>query len=404
MTLQIETPRWSLPLLDDKRYKGARGGRGSGKSHFFAEMLVESLIIDPNRSAVCVREIQKSLKYSAKKLIEEKIEKLKVSGYFTITDTEIRCRKGTGVVIFSGLQDHTADSIKSLEDFSICWVEEAQSISKRSMELLIPTIRAAGSEVWFSWNPEMPDDPVEDHFEDNPNAIVITINYVDNPYCPEVITAEAERMRRRDYENFSHIYMGQFRSRSDAQIFGGRFEVTPFEITEEHGAPLHGLDFGFSNDPTAAIRLYIKDNVLYIAREAGKTKLDLDDTPDFVIDQMPGINRYPLPCDNARPESISHLQKHGLPKAYSVKKWPGSIEDGIEFMKTFDNIVVHPRCVETANEFKMYCYKIDKRTDEILPDIEDKYNHYVDATRYALGKLIRSRDFGEVSENKISLF
>ena len=404
MQLSIKTPRWSLPLLEPERYKGARGGRGSGKSHFFAEMMVEALVIDPNKSAVCVREIQKSLQYSSKKLIENKIIELGVQSYFEITSTEIRCTNGEGVVIFSGLQDHTADSIKSLEDFAICWVEEAQSISARSMELLIPTIRAEGSEVWFSWNPGYETDPVEQHFIENKHSVCVTVNYLHNPFCPSVILDEANRMMARDYEKYCHIYLGDFITRTEAQIFNGKYEVSNFEVTEDYGSPLHGLDFGFSNDPTAIVRCYIKSNTLYINREAGKTKLDLDDTVPFAKNQIPNIDKYELPCDSARPESISHLQKHGLPKAYGVKKWPGSIEDGLEYLKMFDNIMIHPRCTETANEFRLYSYKIDKRTGDILPVIEDKNNHYIDAIRYALGRLIRPRDFGEVTENEISLF
>ncbi|MCB0448419.1 MAG: phage terminase large subunit, partial [Gelidibacter sp.] len=146
MNLNIQTPKWALPLLKPKRYKGAKGGRGSGKSHFFGEALVEAMVLDPNTSAVCIREIQKSLKFSAKRLIEDKIESMGVSNLFTITQSEIRANKGRGVILFQGMQDHTADSIKSLEGFNIAWVEEAQTLSKKSLQLLRPTIRAEGSE------------------------------------------------------------------------------------------------------------------------------------------------------------------------------------------------------------------------------------------------------------------
>ena len=161
MNLQIQTPRWCLPLLKPSRYKGAKGGRGSGKSHFFAELLVESMVMDASLQAVCIREIQKSLKFSAKKLIEDKIRSLNVSHMFDVTINEIRRIGGEGIVIFQGMQDHTADSVKSLEGFNVCWVEEAQSLSKRSMELLLPTIRAPESEIWFGWNPENDYDPVD---------------------------------------------------------------------------------------------------------------------------------------------------------------------------------------------------------------------------------------------------
>ena len=159
--LKIKTPEWAEPLLHPKRYKAAKGGRGAGKSHFFAEALIEQLIIDPNKSAVCIREIQKSLKFSAKRLIEQKIEDLEVSKLFNITQSEIRAVQGKGVILFQGMQDHTADSIKSLEGFDIAWVEEAQNLSARSLKLLRPTIRKEGSEIWFSWNPERDTDPVD---------------------------------------------------------------------------------------------------------------------------------------------------------------------------------------------------------------------------------------------------
>ena len=165
MPLQILTPRWAIPLLCKKRYKGAKGGRGSGKSHFFAEMIVEEHISDADTQSVCIREIQKSLKFSAKKLIEDKIYSMGVSNLFDITQTEIRNVKGRGIIIFQGMQDHTADSIKSLEGFNRAWCEEAQSLSNRSMELLLPTIRAQGSELWFSWNPENETDPIEELFK-----------------------------------------------------------------------------------------------------------------------------------------------------------------------------------------------------------------------------------------------
>src|SRR5690625_2615548 len=162
--LDVPTPRWAVPLLQPSRYKAAHGGRASGKSNFFAVLLVEEHTRLPDLQSVCIREIQRSLKFSAKKLIEQKIRDLGVSHLFDITLTEIRRVGGQGLIIFEGMQDHTADSIKSLEGFDRAWVEEAQSLSHRSLELLIPTIRKDGSELWFSWNPDQPEDAVEGLF------------------------------------------------------------------------------------------------------------------------------------------------------------------------------------------------------------------------------------------------
>ena len=139
--LRIQTPAWAEPLLAPARYKGAHGGRGSGKSHFFAELLVEEHVSNQSQRSVCIREVQKSIKMSAKLLIENKIEQLGVGEYFEVQDSIIKSRKGGGMMIFQGMQNHTADSIKSLEGFDRAWIEEAQSVSHRSLELIRPTIR-----------------------------------------------------------------------------------------------------------------------------------------------------------------------------------------------------------------------------------------------------------------------
>ena len=213
-TLVIETPRVFLPLLKPARYKGAKGGRGSGKSHFFAECVVEEMVADPECSVVCIREIQKSLKFSAKKLIEDKIQSMGVSHLFEVQTNEIKRIGGKGVCIFQGMQDHTADSIKSLEGFRIAWVEEAQSLSQRSLNLLRPTMRASGSQIWFSWNPRRKSDPVEKLLtrKKRDDAIVVHVNYTDNPFLPPELKAEAEGDKRDDPDGFEHTWLGQFES------------------------------------------------------------------------------------------------------------------------------------------------------------------------------------------------
>ncbi len=392
-TLQINTPRWSLPLLEPSRYKGAKGGRASGKSHFYAELLVEEHVRNPDLQSVCIREIQKSLKFSAKKLVEDKIRALKVSHLFDITLTEIRRINGNGVIIFQGMMDHTADSIKSLEGFDRAWCEEAQSLSARSIELLIPTIRKPGSELWFSWNPDQHDDAVEALFNDNPDAVLVHVNFTDNPWCPDEMHKLAAWQQRVDYERYSHIWLGGYNTKSDSQIFMGRWRVDDFEPGPDWDGPYHGLDFGFANDPTCAVRCWIGDNTLYIDHDPGRVGLDLDDTAQYFRQRIPGIERHAMRADSARPESISYLQRHGLPRIEGVKKWPGSVEDGIEHLKTYDEIVIHSRCKDMQEEARLYSYKIDRRTGDITDKIEDENNHRWDAVRYALGPLIKSDGF-----------
>ena len=159
MELNLQTPRVFVPLLAPGRYKGAKGGRGSGKSHFYAEMMIE-LSVMGKVDAVCLREHQKSLEFSVKKLLEAKIQAMGVGSYFEVQDKRILSKNG-GVIIFQGMQNHTADSIKSLEGFDIAWFEEAQTASQKSLDLLRPTMRKEGAEMWFSWNPKFATDPID---------------------------------------------------------------------------------------------------------------------------------------------------------------------------------------------------------------------------------------------------
>lgn len=405
--LQIDTPRWAIPLLAPARYKGARGGRGSGKSHFFAEHLVEEHIINPHKKSVCIREIQKSLKFSAKALIEGKIRKLGVGHLFEITTTEIRRLRGSGIVIFQGMQDHTADSIKSLEDFDTAWVEEAQSLSQRSLRLLRPTIRKEGSEIWFSWNPENEDDPVDEFMvggqdcgPDNPilellddegdRLVCVHVNYYDNPFLPDTLYKEMLRDRKRsDPAVFAHVWEGEYLKNSDRQILKN-WRVADFTPAHDWNGPYMGLDFGFAQDPTAAVKCWIHANKLYIERESGKVELELDATADYVKKDIPGIERFALRADSARPESISYLRRHGLPKIQGVEKWKGSVEDGIEHIKSYDEVIIHPRCTQTQREARLYSYKVDRLTGDVLPVVVDAHNHFWDAVRYALAPLIKA--------------
>tara|TARA_R110000744_G_scaffold107013_5_gene203436 strand:- start:1057 stop:2295 length:1239 start_codon:yes stop_codon:yes gene_type:complete len=219
--LKIETSKQFQPLLAAARYKGAHGGRGSGKSHFFAENIIAQSIINPGIRVVCVREVQKTLKESAKKLLEDKIESLGVSSYFEVQNDRIK-GPNDGAIIFQGLQDHNAESIKSLEGMSIAWIEEAQTLSKRSLELLRPTIRAPGSEIWASWNPRLASDEIDTLLrgEHSPsNAIVVQANYDTNPWFPK----ELEDERVWDYDNnpdrYAHIWLGEYEPQAIGAIW-----------------------------------------------------------------------------------------------------------------------------------------------------------------------------------------
>lgn len=215
-TLRVEIPRKLVPLLQPKRYKGAYGGRGGAKSHFFAEQLVLRCYREKTR-AVCIREVQNSIKDSVKQLLIDKIGKLGLSGAFEILESEIRGPNGS-LIIFKGMQSYNADNIKSLEGYDIAWVEEAQTMSQRSLDLLRPTLRKDGSELWFSWNPRYKTDPVDAFFRKNPptDAVSVMINWRDNPWFPDVLRKEMEHDFEVDPDKAEHIWNGAYGSSQGA--------------------------------------------------------------------------------------------------------------------------------------------------------------------------------------------
>lgn len=379
--LEIPTPRAFLPLLSPARYKGAWGGRGSGKSHFFADLLIEESY-RRKVDCVCIREIQLTLNQSVKKLLELKIQERGLSGYFTVTNSQIESARG-GRIIFLGMQNHTADSIKSLEGYDIAWVEEAQSLSQRSLDLLRPTIRKEGSEIWFSWNPNFESDPVDRLLRGPsppPEAIVVKANYRDNPWLPEVLKAELEYDQRRDPDKFAHVWLGGYQQHSEARVFKN---WTVEEFTRPPGTVYRlGADWGYSVDPSCLVRASIDGNRLYVDHEAYMVGCEIVHLPDLFA-RVPESEKWFITADSARPETISYMQAHGYPKINAAQKGPKSLEEGVAFLQSFD-IVVHPRCKHMIDELTLYKYKQDPLTGEVLPMLEDKNNHLIDALRYAM--------------------
>ena len=383
----LDVPAVFEPLLEPARYLGAYGGRGSGKSHFFAGLAVAKMATQDGFRIVCVREVQVSIKDSVKQLIEDKIAQLGLTAFFQITDQEIRGRNGS-LCIFRGLQNHTAASIKSLEGFDVAWIEEAQTISQMSLDLLTPTIRKDGSQIWASWNPVSETDPIDAMFraDDRSNAAVVMANWNDNPYFPEALRDDMERDRDRNPDKYQHVWGGKYQSLSEARIFRNFRvgEIDPPARVVWFG----GVDFGFAVDPTFALRCcLIGERTLYIDHEACEVGVATEALP-LLLGQVPGLGKWPSIADSARPETIDYLKRHGFPKMRGAKKGKGSVEDGISFLQGLD-IVVNPRCPNLIREFGSYAYRTDKRTGTILPEPEDANNHGIDALRYAVERLHR---------------
>lgn len=229
--LRIETAKVFAPLLAPARYKGAWGGRGSGKSHFFGELGVERAVAEPGFRLVCIREVQKTLAQSSKLLIEDKIRQLGVGERFTVLNDRI-VTPGNGLILFQGMQDHTAESIKSLEGFHAAWIEEAQTLSQRSLSLLRPTIRAPGSEIWASWNPRRKTDAIDDFLraKQPPDAVVVKANWRDNPWFPDVLEQERQTDLRLYPERYEHIWEGDY-----ARAFEGAYFAAGLALAKAEG-------------------------------------------------------------------------------------------------------------------------------------------------------------------------
>lgn len=385
-----DLPELFYPLLIPSRYKGIFGGRGSSKSWKFADLLLKRCLEKPGTRAVCAREIQKSLGQSVKRLLEDRIKFHGLGNKFRITNTYIET-PGKGLIIFQGLQTHTAESIKSLEGYDIAWVEESQNLSQRSLDLLRPTIRNEGSELWFSWNPRHATDPVDVLLRSEntpPDAIVIEANYADNPHFPEVLRKEMEWDKSRDFEKYQHVWLGQYEKHSEARVFKN-WKIEDFDTPPDTLFYLGG-DWGFSVDPTVLVRCFVVGRTLYIDREVFQIGCEIDHIPalfDTLDPMQPGMARkWVIVADSARPETISYLKHHGYPKIEPAIKGKDSVKEGVIFLQGMD-IVVHSRCKHTIDELTHYSFKKDPLTEVITPILEDKKNHIIDSLRYAVEKI-----------------
>lgn len=392
MAVNLEFPEvFHANLFRSSRYKNFHGGRGSGKSVNVARALVIKACQEKKR-ILCCREIQNTIRDSVHKLIADQIEIMGLSPWFEVTQSAIRGLNGSEF-IFKGLR-FDPQGIKSTEGIDLCWIEEAQTVSENSWSILIPTIRKEGSEIWLTWNPLEENSPTYQRFIENPppDCISVEVNYYDNPYFPDVLRQEMEWLKQKDFAAYEHVWLGKPLTITDAVIFKGHYTVESFpdDLWRKADRLFYGADFGFANDPSTMVRCFILDNRLYIDHEAYGVGIEINELPAF-YDSVPDSRKWQIWGDSARPETISYLKKQAGFRIDSADKWQGSIEDGIAYLKSFDKIVIHSRCRHMAEEARLYRYKTDKQTNEILPVIEDSNNHLWDALRYSLNGYIRRK-------------
>lgn len=403
------------------RIKCAKGGRGKGASWAIADRLLEkahtqfSLIL-------CTREVQNSIADSVHRLLVNRIRALGYGEFFAITQTSIKNKVTGSEFLFRGLNDLTVDSVKSMEGITDVWLAEAHNVGAKSWLVLEPTIRTEGSTIYVDYNPEEDESPTNTKFTiDVPASTVVRhLTFEDNPYFPQVLedlrqlallrikNAANDDAREQAQLDYNHVWLGHTKKISKASILGAYYHIESFDPLVDEGkweGPLDGADWGFGSDPTVRVRCWIWHHpngkkYLCVEREAylqgaDGISLQLKDLPK-AFDEFPRSREIKIKADCAQPQTIGYMKNQGF-DIVGAEKWKGSVEDGIEHIRgVYDGIIVHSRCPETAKEMRLYCYKVDKLTGEPLNDIIDKWNHCIDAIRYALDKLIRRKKGGHL--------
>lgn len=392
--MDASVPKKLLPIFKSKkRNMVLYGGRGGAKSWAAAIFLITKALKEKNSTILCTREIQNTIDDSVLSVLTSTIERLKLSHLFDIQKNKINCVNGSRF-IFKGLTRNIS-GVKSMEGINYCWVEEAQSISRDSIDILWPTVRVENSQFIVTFNPDQETDPIYERFviKNRDDTLLININYPDNPFFPDVLRDDMEWDKENDYDKYLHVWEGHCKNITDACIFKNKFTVTSFEAPENVNF-YYGADWGFSNDPACIIRCFIHDDCLWIDQEAGGVGVEIDELPQL-WDNIDGVREHKVIADSQRPDTISHMNNKGF-NVVKTRKTKGAtgkgyIEDGISFMRSFKMIYVHERCKNTTYEFKTYSYKQDRLTNEILPIIIDANNHYIDSIRYAIEDEIRGK-------------
>jgi phage terminase large subunit len=419
-TVQVQLPPKLIPVFSgNARVRGSWGGRGSGKTRGFAKMTAVRGVMDASQGKagiiLCAREFMNSLDESSMEEVKAAIRSEPfLMAFYEIGEKYIRSKCGRIRYAFAGLR-HNLDSIKSKAHLLLCWVDEAEGVSEGAWRKLIPTIREEGSELWVTWNREDPDSATNKRFLNatDPDYNIVELNYSDNPWFPEVLEVERLRDLKNRPLDYAHIWEGAFKTRHDARVFTN-WRIDTF-ATPADAVFRFGADWGFSVDPSVLVRGFLVGRTLYIDYEAYQVGCDTDYLPFLfggvkdpalialnrqafteATEQQkatwPGVPRcrdFRITADSARPETVNYMRRHGFPKIVPASKGAGSIEDGLSFLQSFE-MVIHQRCAHVAKEVASYSYKVDKQTEEVLPFLEDKDNHTIDALRYALEGLRRA--------------
>lgn len=398
--MNLQFPAWAECLFRPARYKVIRGGRGSGKSHSAARALI-LLAAERKLRILCTREFQNSISESCHELLTSQIRKMGLAHKFTIQQQSIVSTAGSEF-IFIGVGSNP-EKIMSAEGIDIVWCEQAERMSERSWEILVPTVREPGSEIWATLNPDEENDPTYRRFVTNtpPDCISLEINWRENPWFPPELERERAYLYGVDPESAECVWGGQPRTNQSAQILRGKYVIESFAtpnpaMDRSIAGPFYGADWGYANDPTVLVRCWIRgeefgktQGTLLVEYEAYAVGCEISDTP-ALFDRIPGAREHLILADCSLPSVISHVHNAGF-RIEGAEKWAGSVEDGVKYLRSFEKIVIHSRCAHTQEEARLWSFRQDRRTGVVMPDLANGYDHCWDSVRYALAKRIPAK-------------
>lgn len=388
-----------LPSADKYRYLVLAGGRGSGKSWAAAMKVVVSMIVHKGFKVLVAREFGSDIDGSASALIKETIEHLGLSAFFDIQKKSVTCKLNGSEIRFRGLAKDRAQGAKSIEGVGLVWIEEAHNISKDTWGTLTPSIRKTGSQIMLSYNPYNETDPIHNKFfvrredEDISLKILSTIYDNNNPIsgksnASESLWIDERSCKKNDPDRYDHVWLGKCLEFDDASIFSKKIKRYNQDIPNNVDV-IGGIDWGYSVDPMACVCGYIRDNSLFISRAFSEVGVEISDWSDWMSEVF--TKGTPIYADSSQPGNISHLQSYGW-DVRSCRKYSGSVQDGITFLRGLDGIYVHSDISDgVVQEMMSYSWKRNRVTNKILPVPEDKDNHVWDAVRYMVGDYIDMR-------------
>lgn len=393
--LSILVPEIFKPLFNDHTFKGLYGGRGSGKSHTCALFcLVEALT--SKKRIVCIRKIDKKNDEASVTSLKVYMELLGISHLGKFCNRKITFFNGSEI-LFAGANESNCGEFKSTDFLDLCWIDEAASLSDKVIRTIAATVRKAGCQLIFSWNPSKHKDACHDYLleqqEHGALTTIIKANYYDNPFVSDELVGQALALKNKDYEHYLHIWEGFPISKSDELIFSRVLKVEEFESPEEGEVPYTiGVDWGYTNY-SAAVRVFFRGNTLYIDYESYAKELTPNDIPKF-LGGIPCSNILRTIADNSNP-LMNRALKEWNSNARKCEKNTSEVQgvlEGIGALRTLDAIVVHPRCVNFIEEMRNYSW--ETKAGQVLDKVKKQNDHGVDAMRYACQEYIKQKLLG----------